>query len=72
MSLIETPRSECEKLSGKKAWLLGSGASYHMTGDITLFCNISNIFPVGVGLPNGVKTMAIKCGMVKLSPKIIL
>jgi len=28
--------------------------------------------PVGVGLPNSVETMAIKRGMVMLSPKIIL
>ena len=69
MSVIETLKSRCEKLSDKKAWLLDSGASYHMTEDITLLCNISNIC---VGLPNGVETMAIKCGMVKLSPKIIL
>ena len=72
MSLIKTPKSGCEKLSGKKSWLLDSGASYHMTGDVTLLCNISNTSPVGVGLPNGVETMAIKCRMVKLSPKIIL
>ena len=72
LSLIEIPKSGYEKLLGKKARLLDSGTSYQMTGDITLLCNISNISPVGVGLPNGVETMAIECGMVKLSPKIIL
>lgn len=34
LSLIEVPKLGCDKLSGKSEWLLDSGASYHMTGDI--------------------------------------
>jgi len=67
LSLIEVPK-EGEKLSGnpKPRWLLDSGASAHMTGEINLMTNIENINPVIIDLPNGEKTVADKRGTVIL------
>jgi len=34
LSLIEAPKLRSENLSGNGMWLLDSGASYHMKGDL--------------------------------------
>ena len=72
MSLIETPNSRFKKLLGKRLWLLDSGASYHMTGNISFLYNVSNLPPIPVKLPNGIEVMATKHRMVGLSPNVIL
>jgi len=70
--LINTPKPGYETLTGKAIWMLDSGASCHMTGDLNLIENVQDVRPVGVGLPNGKETMANKKGTVKLSKNLKL
>ena len=72
LSLIETPKDNNDRLSGKCDWLLDSGASYHMIGDFRLLLNVSNIAPIPVGFPNAKIMFASKRGMVRLAPRLIL
>lgn len=75
LALIE-PSPDIDKLSGKLqpnvCWLLDSGASHHMTGNISLLHNVHAISPSRVGLPNGDNTTAIKDGTVTLQPGLVL
>ncbi|KAJ4797516.1 Retroelement pol polyprotein-like [Rhynchospora pubera] len=53
--------SSNEKLQGKNvevAWILDSGASHHMTGNIECLTNVCKVAPSIVGLPNGAHTVA--------------
>ena len=61
-----------EKLLGNGNWLLVSGASCHMTGDISKLSKINDIHPVLVNMPNGQTSVASKQGMVRLNSKILL
>ena len=72
LSLIETPNSAHEKLSGKEVWLLASGASCHMTNMISLLHDVENISPIRVELPNGSKTLAIKREIASVDSKLTL
>ena len=72
LSLIETPKSGSEKLSGNGVWLLDSGASYHMTGDLKKLSKVRDIQPVLVGMSNGDNSIATKSGLVQLNSKIVL
>ncbi|KAJ3699854.1 hypothetical protein LUZ61_003559 [Rhynchospora tenuis] len=63
-----------EKLQGKVScpkWLLDSGASHHMTGDINC---LQDVYPVGsttVMLPNGKQTIAKQEGMIKFGGVVL-
>jgi len=72
LSLIETPKSVHEKLSGKEIWLLDSGASCHMTNVFCLLCEVVDIRPVHVTLPNGSEILAVKKGTVHLDSNLRL
>ena len=72
LSLIETPKDNHERLSGKCDWLLDSGASYHMKGNLSLLSNIREIVAVPVGMPNGAISYANKQGSVRLNNKLVL
>jgi len=65
LSLIEAPKSGHDKLSGKGDWLLDSGASHHMIGDLGKLTNVYDTHPVMLGMPNGQSSMASKRGRVK-------
>lgn len=74
LSLIDTS-SLTEKLAGKtlsNAWILDSGASQHMTGNLHLLHNISEVAPSTVGLPDGVQISAVKQGSAHLSTDFII
>nr|KYP49592.1 hypothetical protein KK1_028676 [Cajanus cajan] len=43
-----------------------------MTRTVSLLSNIRTISPCSVGLPNGVCTIAIQCGDVRLTPVLLL
>ena len=72
LSLIETPKSTPEKLSGKENWLLDSGASCHMTGSLSLMHDIHDVELISVELPDGSVTMATKGGSISLNSKLRL
>ncbi|KAJ4768963.1 Retroelement pol polyprotein-like [Rhynchospora pubera] len=64
-----------EKLQGKfsnRNWLLDSGASHHMTGDIDCLQNVYPVNTTVVTLPNGEQTMAEQEGMVELVGGVVL
>jgi len=63
LSLIEEPKSR-EKLTGNRnqAWLIDSGASMHMTGNLNNLSDVQTISPVIMDFPNGAKTIADKHG----------
>ncbi|KAJ8618561.1 hypothetical protein MRB53_014747 [Persea americana] len=65
LALIESS-PENDKMSGKishdVSWLIDSGASHHMTGNISLLSHVRDILPSPVGLPDGEKTSAVKEG----------
>ena len=52
-----------EKLTGKcmiRGWIIDSGASHHMTGQLELLRNLQEIMECSVGLPDGKHTVATK------------
>lgn len=64
MELLKTNKSD-ERLFGKKIfnnWIVDSGPSHHMTGNIEMFTDVHKISPSPVGLPNGKNTYAVKEG----------
>ena len=66
LSLIDAPNSDSEKLSGMEYWMLDSGASCHMAGNVLTMTNVKKIAPVAIGLPNGTYTLAREKGTVVL------
>jgi hypothetical protein len=53
-----------EKMTGE--WIIDTGASNHMTGDLNVMCDVHNIESCPVGLPNGQHTLSTKEGSVVL------
>ncbi|KAH7567201.1 hypothetical protein JRO89_XS07G0030900 [Xanthoceras sorbifolium] len=53
-------------------WIIDTGCSNHMTGNISLFESLYDVSPSPVGLPNGNHTTAIKEGKIVLSDGLIL
>lgn len=72
LSLIETPKDGYEKLLRKTSWMFDSGASWHMTGDLTMLQEIHGAQPISIGLPNGTYTLASKQGTMRLRGKMKL
>jgi len=67
LSLTDTPKVGNEKLSGEVPWMLDSGASCHMAGNIAMLNKLEKVSPVAIGLPNGTYTMACEKGSVVLA-----
>ena len=72
LSLIDTPKPSCDRLSGNSDWLLDSGATCHMTVDLKQLTKLHDIHPIFVKMPNGQSSVARKQGMVKLNSNITL
>ena len=72
LSLIETPKSGHEKLSGEQIWQLDSKASCHMTSSLDSICDVRDIEPISAKLPNGTVTMAAEHRTICLSPNLKL
>ncbi|KAK3036929.1 hypothetical protein RJ639_030894 [Escallonia herrerae] len=77
ITFLESSPSGTDSLVGKSlppthTWLIDSGASHHMTGNLNFFSSIWNIPPSPVGLPDGLQTNAIKVGSVSLADGITL
>ena len=65
-------KSSHDKLLRISDWLLDSGVSCHMSSDLSLLTDISELMPIPVDLANGIMMLAHKRGSVKLSSKITL
>ena len=67
-------KSSSDKLSGKPYGdlLLDTGASHHMTGELSVLNNITSISPCTVGFADGNKTFATHIGVFHLSKNITL
>ena len=71
----ERARPSNDKLSGKNRHgdlILDTGASYQMTGDMSLLTHTVSITPCPVGFADGNKTFATHMGVFPLSDKITL
>ena len=71
-SLIDTPKAGLDKLSGKKAWLFDSGASYHLAGEIELLNDVVKIQSIPISPTNGSVTYVVMRGTIELNLKSIL
>ncbi|XP_010242510.1 PREDICTED: uncharacterized protein LOC104586844 [Nelumbo nucifera] len=47
-------------------WIIDSGASHHMTGNLNVLVNTYDVAPCPIRLPNGAHTEAVKEGIVEL------
>ena len=68
-------KSSADKLSGKAKFgdvILDTGASHHMTGDLSCLKDVVSIPPCFVGFADGNKTFAMSMGTFPLSKKISL
>lgn len=77
-SLITTfgrPKNTSYQLNSEiddKGWIIDTGASNHVTGNLSCLKNLRDVTSFPVGLPNGEKVAATKEGIVQLSDKICL
>ena len=53
LTLIETPKAGSDKLSSTSEWLLDSGASFHMTRELSKLAQTYDDHPIIVNMPNG-------------------
>ena len=68
-------KSGSDKLSGKTKFgdvILDTGASHHMTGQLSLLTNVVSISPCSIGFVDGSTTFALSMGSFPLSSKISL
>jgi len=71
LTLIEVPKIGGDTLSGNGLWLLDSGASCHMTGNLNKLSKVCDICPILVNMSNGQRSIASKQGMVRFNNNII-
>ncbi|CAA7047384.1 unnamed protein product [Microthlaspi erraticum] len=67
--------SNSDKLSGKKGYgdvILDTGASHHMTGNLSLLHNLETILPCSIGFADGGKTVSLRKGVLTLSSTLTL
>ena len=68
--MIDVPRPEYEKLSGKVSWMLDSGASCHMVENRSMLSDVRQIAPVLIG--NGAHTVASEMGLTSFGENLPL
>ncbi|KAH0738712.1 hypothetical protein KY290_037417 [Solanum tuberosum] len=73
-SSIDSSKLSCACFKNKSdSWILDSGASNHMTFNISLLHNVTTLpYPILVDLPNGYKVKVTQIGSVALGPMISL
>ncbi|KAH7570956.1 hypothetical protein JRO89_XS05G0230300 [Xanthoceras sorbifolium] len=74
-SLIGNAQVPDDRLNGKfdtKSWIIDTGATHHVTGDLSWLFDTMVLFECPVGLPNGESVVATQSGSVRLSDKITL
>ncbi|WKA11474.1 hypothetical protein VitviT2T_028969 [Vitis vinifera] len=73
--LIGNAQVPDDRLKGKfdtKSWIIDTGATHHMTGDLSWLFDTIALFECPVGLPNGESVVATQSGSVRLSNNITL
>ena len=65
MNSINASSDKLSGMSFSNNWIIDTGASNHMTGNLNFFSNTSSI-NTSVGLPNGAAIFVIKIGSVLL------
>lgn len=73
--LQERSNNNSDKLSGKRNHgdlILDTGASHHMTGDLSVLVNVKSISPCPVGFADGNITFATHVGAFPISDRITL
>lgn len=69
IALWNDRKSTSDHLTGKSdisSWIIDTGASRHMTSHLNFLCNLVDIAPSPITLPNGDVAMAVKTGDVVL------
>lgn len=56
----------------ERSWIIDSGASNHMTGDLKQLRDVREIPSCPVGMPNGVTSVAANDGTVALGKNLVL
>jgi len=72
LSLIDSPKPSNENLSGNSDWLLDSGVTCHMIGDLKKLTELHDIHPIVIKMPNRQNSFANKQGVVRLNSSITL
>ncbi|XP_012847900.1 PREDICTED: uncharacterized protein LOC105967846 [Erythranthe guttata] len=65
LEMLNSSKSGGERLSGKKIydeWIVDSGASHHITGNLELLSHVCEITPTPVEIPDGENAIALKEG----------
>ncbi|RVW60424.1 hypothetical protein CK203_112732 [Vitis vinifera] len=73
--LIGNAQVPDDRLNGKfdtKSWIIDTGATHHLTGDLSWLFDTIALFECLVGLPNGEAVVATQSGSVHLSNNITL
>lgn len=70
MTLFGTTPSPSTRLSGK--WLIDTGCSNHVTGDLSLLTHVYGVLSCPIGLPNGQQVCAIHEGSAHLTHHMTL
>lgn len=64
--------SNTKSSTDDRSWLLDTGASNHVTGNLALLSHVTNISPCPIGLPDGRQSSSTKQGQVQLSRHLVL
>ncbi|CAH9126550.1 unnamed protein product [Cuscuta epithymum] len=75
LNLINADTRSCDRMSDKYSslnWIIDTGASHHVTGDVTCLTNPVKIPACPVGLPYGRNVAAVLSGQVLLSKELML
>lgn len=62
---------ESEKLTGTysfPSWIMDTGATHHLTGQLEILTDVKDIQPVGIVLADGRQRVSVKEGSVRLGP----
>ena len=69
---MHSPAASSQLGKPSNLWILDTGATDHITFDLSFFTTYQNIIPVSVSLPNGSQVLASISGSVVISPSITI
>lgn len=71
----QKPTPVPDRLNGKEQTgevILNTGASHHMTGDVSVLTQLKEIVPCHVSFADGSQVATTQCGSLPLSKKLVL